>query len=92
MINNDLYTALQNKDIQQVKKLIKDNNSSSIDYDAALRTSLMYSNNTEVVKLLLDNGADIHALNDFPLRWASRYGRTDTVKLLLDHGANIYLI
>jgi ankyrin repeat protein len=39
----------------------------------------------EIVKLLLENGADVHAENDSALRWASERGHTEIVKLLQDH-------
>jgi ankyrin repeat protein len=37
---------------------------------------------TEIVKLLLEHGADVHAENDWALRWAYYYGHTEIVKLL----------
>ncbi|KKP94624.1 MAG: hypothetical protein US13_C0017G0002 [candidate division TM6 bacterium GW2011_GWE2_36_25] len=42
------------------------------------------------VEELLDRGANVHAQDDFVLRWAARNGHTDTVRLLLDRGANIH--
>ena len=47
---------------------------------------------TETVKLLLDQGANIHALNDEALRLASKRGHAETVKLLLDREADIYAL
>ncbi|KAI9724833.1 MAG: hypothetical protein M1812_000109 [Candelaria pacifica] len=49
----------------------------------------------EVFKLLLEQGADIEAVNtpyrkpERALHTAARYGHVETVKLLLEHGANI---
>ena len=37
---------------------------------------------TEVVRLLLEAGADVHALNDQALREASQNGHTEVVHLL----------
>ena len=43
----------------------------------------------ETIKLLLDNGADVHARDDYALRRASGKGYTEIVKLLLDRGADV---
>ena len=43
---------------------------------------------TDVVKLLLDHGADVHAYGDEALIWTSERGHNDVIKLLLDHGAD----
>ncbi|KAM0256388.1 hypothetical protein ACHAQJ_005039 [Trichoderma viride] len=51
-----------------------------------------WSGKTDVVKRLLDLGADIEARNkhdNTPLHDAARSGKTDMVKLLLDRGADI---
>jgi ankyrin repeat protein len=45
-----------------------------------------------VVQLLLDHGADIHAQNDAALRWSVSNGHLDVVHLLLDHGADIHAL
>lgn len=47
-------------------------------------------NRIEEVKELLDKGADIHALNDEILAWASHCDNYDLVKLLVDRGADIH--
>ena len=44
----------------------------------------------KIIKELLNEGADIHAGNDYALRHASRYGHLEIVKLLLDRGADIH--
>ena len=43
---------------------------------------------TEIVRILLDKGANIHAANDGALRLASQNNHSDTVSLLLERGAN----
>ena len=53
------------------------------DSDAALVYASEYGH-TEVVKVLLDAGADVHARDDYALRWASERGHTETVKVLKD--------
>ena len=66
--------------------------------DAIVRdgwTALMHAardGHTEVVKLLIDNGADLnHKSNGgvTALRTAAREGRTEVVKLLIDNGADM---
>ena len=43
-----------------------------------------------IVKYLVDNGADIHADNDCALRWAARKGNLEVVQYLVGNGANIH--
>ena len=45
--------------------------------------------NLDIVKYLVEHGADIHIVHDFPLRTASEYGYLDIVKYLVEKGANI---
>jgi ankyrin repeat protein len=42
------------------------------------------------VKLALKNGANVHAKNDYALRWASGNGHKDVVELLLKNGVNVH--
>ena len=44
----------------------------------------------DIVKYLVENGADIHAENDYALIWASNYGHLEVVKYLVENGANIH--
>lgn len=44
----------------------------------------------DIVKYLLDNGADIHTENDKALREASAEGKIKVVRLLLERGADIH--
>ena len=46
----------------------------------------------EVVKLLLTAGADVHALNNYALRWAATNGHTEVVELLLAAGADVHAL
>jgi hypothetical protein len=47
--------------------------------------------NANLLRLLLKNGADVHAHNDAALKWASESGHTEVVKILIDYGANIHV-
>ena len=42
----------------------------------------------EVVKLLIENGADITVGDNCAIRWASRNGHIEIVKLLIENGAD----
>ena len=44
----------------------------------------------EIVRLLLEHGADVHARDDEVLIWASRNGHLEVVRLLLNKGADIH--
>jgi ankyrin repeat protein len=47
--------------------------------------------NTDVIALLIDNGADINAVNKWgqsPLHLAAEFGHIEAAKFLLSHGAN----
>jgi ankyrin repeat protein len=43
----------------------------------------------DIVKLLIENGADIHVENEICLKIACQRNYIDIVKILLDHGAKI---
>ena len=50
-----------------------------------------HNGHIEIVRLLLDHGADVHHSEDRPLRYAARHGHLQTVTLLLeDRGANAW--
>ena len=42
----------------------------------------------EMVKYLVENGADFRADDDYVVRWASRFGHLKVVKYLVEKGAN----
>src|SRR3990167_8398204 len=44
----------------------------------------------ELVKYLVEHGADIHIQDDYPLRSASENGKFDVVKYLVEHDADIH--
>ena len=45
----------------------------------------------EVVKALLKCGADVHAKDDYALRYAASDGHVETVKVLLENGADVHV-
>lgn len=46
----------------------------------------------EILKFLIDNGADIRAYNDKALRFAIDYEHFNIVKILIDNGADIFSV
>lgn len=55
--------------------------------------SLFYSAKNgyfDILKYLIENGADVHASNNVALRWASCKGHLEIVKYLVEKGANIH--
>ena len=57
------------------------------DEDEALSAAAAHGH-TNIVSMLLDHGADIHAQADEALQAASRNGQSDTVALLLARGSD----
>ncbi len=48
--------------------------------------------NLKLIKeYLLEKGADIHACDDYALRWSAREGHIEVVKYLVEHGVNIHV-
>ena len=46
--------------------------------------------NIDIVKFMIKEGADVHAYNDYAIKWSSENGHTEIVKLLLENGADIH--
>ncbi len=90
-----LLAAAFNGDIASVKMLLKSGENIDERDPKYGSTPLIYAaqaGHTDVVKLLLDNGADINAktkLGQTALIQASLAGDADIVKLLLDRGAKL---
>jgi hypothetical protein len=92
-LTDDLLAATRKGDLAQVKALL--------DKGAGVNSKTPYGQTplffacdrgyTEIVKLLVDRGADVNVEDTFyhasALSWAARKDHTDIVKLLLDHGA-----
>ena len=74
IITNSMLDLALKHDIQWIILSAKDLN-------YCLRWASYYGHTT-TISLLLDRGADIHTLNDDPLRLASQQGHTATVSLL----------
>jgi ankyrin repeat protein len=100
-INDDLFQAIKNKDVQKVRTLLAQgadaNTKGESIINAAIKiTPLDYAMShggvTEIVGLLIEKGANIHNKNvmgDTPLITAALFGYTETVRLLLAKGADM---
>jgi ankyrin repeat protein len=58
------------------------------DIDNKLR-SAAHNGHFEIVKYLVEHGANIHADNDYALRYAARNGHLEVVTCLVENGADI---
>jgi ankyrin repeat protein len=90
-----IHTAAQAGNLGEVKKQLAwgvNPNSRTFWYlDTPLIVAAAYGR-TEVVKLLLDKGADVNMGNEgseTALHYAARHGHTEVMKILLEHGADV---
>lgn len=90
-----LFRAAWNGDSEQVLKLVSEgvdvNAREAGSYDTPLHYAAQQGQ-TSVAGLLIDKGADVHAVNsngNSPLSLAARMGHTDTARLLIDRGASV---
>ena len=92
--NKDIFTYIENNDIESVKNYINsgyDLNISDDDGDTALIEATFY-NNIEIVELLLNAGADIDKQSNkgnTALIHAAYYNNVEIVKLLLNADVDI---
>jgi ankyrin repeat protein len=88
------FKALEAGDIDAVRTYIRNGGNVNIEHkdkDASLHIALV-NNHDAIVKLLLEEGADIHPRDYFdhsPILSAAARGKLELVKLLLDRGADI---
>lgn len=87
------YRAIDHRDQESIKKLLNDKHP-----NALINTALLHAvekDNAEIVKLLLDAGADTNVSTTVrgwtSLHIAGSNGNEDITKLLLDYGANPYV-
>jgi ankyrin repeat protein len=88
------YDAVAGNDLKMVSKLLKRTPFPADEYGyTPLHVAASYGW-TEMIKLLLDNGADVNAvvvfMQETPLQFAVIADKLDAVKLLVEHGADIY--
>lgn len=88
-----LVEAVENKHYDIVKYLLSDNNIFGIklcdihsEYELPLRTAIELQDK-EMIKILLDNGADINTLDDMIVTSALKSENEDIIKLFRNYGA-----
>src|SRR6266478_2001128 len=97
-IVGDIYDAIRREDVGRVKStLAADTN--AVNFVGEKAFTLLHfaaqhgsSNGTEILKLLLANGADIEAKNHIgqtPLSGAAIYDNPGGAKILIAHGAKV---
>jgi ankyrin repeat protein len=86
-MTNDLIKAIKSGNLGEVKLLLSSNIVGD-NKDEALITASSYDQ-VEIVKFLLDNGADVHYEEEQALRTAVLYNKLNAVKILLENGADI---
>jgi ankyrin repeat protein len=99
--NRSLFEAIRKGDVEQVRQLIAEgadidakwgDTSTTEKEDIADDTPLYYAvdaNNMDLVKLLVEAGADVNAGSWPPLFGAVDKNNTAIAEYLIDHGANI---
>ncbi|MDG1436869.1 MAG: ankyrin repeat domain-containing protein [Rickettsiaceae bacterium] len=92
--DKEIFFALHNGDFDQLKKLVVTKETANI-VDTMNKSLLCYVaslGNTEAIKLLLEQGAEVGAKNnqgDTPLHIAALSGHTEAIKLLLERGTEL---
>ncbi len=93
--NKNLFDAVQDRDMDRVRALLRANPQAVHSTDHRGATPLHYTalwGYPELTKLMLDKGAKVNAVQrqgNTALHWAATCGHDSVVKVLLDHGADI---
>ena len=87
--NSNFVYALQKGDKNLVKSMIEDDKKIVHTWDDFAIRWASRTGNLELVKFLVENGADIHAKNDQAVSWACLNGHLEVVKYLSEKGTNV---
>lgn len=84
-----IINAVVDGDYAKVKEMLKEEKDKDIKTQALSSAVVNYKK--DIIKLLVNNGADVNGKNGSILWWASYSGQIDTVKLLIQNGADVNL-
>ncbi|KAK6330555.1 hypothetical protein TWF718_002755 [Orbilia javanica] len=91
-IDESLYEAVDIEKESTVKLLLENfganANATGLEYGNAL-TAAAFDGTLEIVRMLLDHGADVNSPNGWALQTAAEQGHLEVVELLVQHGANV---
>ncbi|KPJ66533.1 MAG: hypothetical protein AMJ43_07830 [Coxiella sp. DG_40] len=79
-----MYSSVKRGRIKEVERLIRKGVDIHSDYDLALVLSASF-NHINILKLLLENGADVRTQDHLPLKLALEDGNFKLVELLVKH-------
>lgn len=82
----NIYNAIKTENLDALKELIENENE---DIDGLMVLAARY-NKLNVVKYLIELGADIHAGDDYALKVSATNGNLELVKFLVENGADIH--
>ncbi|KAM0265560.1 hypothetical protein ACHAPA_007714 [Fusarium lateritium] len=90
-LDESLYEATDNESQRTIELLLRygaSANATGEEYGNAL-TAAAYDGTIDIIKMLLDAGADINSPDGWALQHAAGEGHVDVVNLLLERGANV---
>ncbi|KAM0247206.1 hypothetical protein ACHAP5_004288 [Fusarium lateritium] len=90
-LDESLYEATDNESERIIELLLRygaSANATGEEYGNAL-TAAAYDGTIDIIKMLLDAGADINSPDGWALQHAAGEGHVDVVNLLLERGANV---
>jgi hypothetical protein len=75
----NLVEAVERCDIKEVKRQLRKGHVDDIDYALGIAS---FEGDLDIVKLLLDNGANIYADEDYPIRYAIQNRHQEVIDYL----------
>lgn len=87
--NAAFIKCIEGNDLNAVVRLLKSGVNVNADFGVHVLKLSIENKNWDMVFVLLEHGADIHAYNDYALRLSAASGRADIVTALLGLGADI---